>query len=234
MTKRDKRIRALSPDSIMEAARILDRGGLVVLPSDTNYCIHCDYKNSDAVKRLYEAKKRNGNSPLLMTVPSANFIDRFAEPNDRALELVNKHWPAPFSVILLRKPEVPSFVVRGLQTVGLGCHKHLALKMLFDLRPEAVASSSANMSGGPDPKSADDVAKQIGPGVDLIIDGGHLGSLHANTLIDFSEHPPVIARFGEFPLEPILETLPDIDKTMTSEQYKIRTQGQVSEVWNTT
>ncbi|WP_339804651.1 L-threonylcarbamoyladenylate synthase [uncultured Marinobacter sp.] len=231
MINSDKRIKKLDLNTIKEAARILDQGGLVVLPSDTNYCIHCDYKNPNAVKRLYDTKKRSGNSPLLMTVPDASYISSLAEPNDHALKLVSQYWPAPFSVILLRKPKVPDFVVRGLQTVGLGCHKHPALKMLFRLRPDALASSSANVSGGPDPKSADEVAKQIALGVDLIVDGGHLDSRHANTLIDFSEYPPVVARSGEFPLELVRQIIPDINDTVTNEQYKTRTQGQVSKVW---
>lgn len=233
MKSRDIRIKRLNTDSINEAAKIIDMGGLVVLPSDTNYCVHCDYKNPSAVKRLYSAKRRVGNSPLLMTVPDATYISKLAELDHNAMGLVNLYWPAPFSVILARRPEVPDYVVRGLPTVGLGCHKHPALVMLFKLRPEALASSSANMSGGSDPKSADDVAAQIGSEVDLIIDGGTLDTQHANTLIDFSEHPPVIARSGEFPLELIRRVIPDINDKLTNAQYKTRTQRQVASEWGT-
>lgn len=229
-TKNGK-LRKLNFTSIREAVEILDKGGLVVLPTDTNYCVFCDYKNPNAIDRLYKAKRRSGKSPLLITVPNHSYISKLANPNDLAQDLIDYFWPAQFSVILEKTDEIADFVVRGLDTVGLGCHKHEALKMLFKLRPIPLASSSANMSKEADPKTAQDVLSQIGDSIDLIIDDGRLQTSHANTIIDFSFDPPVVARLGEFPLHLIRQIIPNIDNGMTKEEYKTLTSKKVSDNW---
>jgi len=227
------RIKEMNFFSIQEAVNVLDQGGLVVLPTDTNYCVFCDYKNPNAVNRLYQAKNRSGKSPLLMTVPNHTYVMRLAESNTAALELIDRFWPAPLTVVLPKSDEIPDFVVRGLKTVGMGCNKHEALKMLFKLRPVPLACSSANISKGEDPKTAQDVMAQIGPEVDLIIDAGRLQTSYASTIVDFTDNPPVLARLGEFPLHLIRQVIPNINNKITNQQYKSRTQEQVSDEWET-
>ncbi|KHT57724.1 hypothetical protein RJ44_14955 [Alteromonas macleodii] len=217
--------------SIQHAVEILDKGGLVVLPTDTNYCVFCDYRNPISVKKLYQAKKRSGKSPLLITVPNQSTALSIAGPNTTAQKLIDRFWPAPLTIVVPKSSAIPDFVVRGLNTVGIGCNKHEVLKILFDLRPVPLACSSANISKGKDPKSAQDVMRQIGSSVDLIIDAGHLDTSHASTIVDFTYDPPILARLGEFPLHLIKQVVPNINDGMTNQQYKSRTQKQVYDSW---
>ena len=189
-----------SPQSIAVAAQALQRGELLGLPTETVYGLAADAGNDAAVAKIFEAKGRPANHPLIVHVASAQGVQRFASHvPDFAQKLIDAFWPGPLTLILSRRPEVAAVAAGGQNSVGLRCPSHpvahAVLQSAEALGVFGVAAPSANLFGRVSPTTAAHVAGEFGDGL-LIIDGGACDVGIESTIVDCTRAAPVLLRPG--------------------------------------
>lgn len=186
-----------SLEHIEQAVGLLRRGELVALPTETVYGLGADALNPDAVARIFAAKGRPADHPLIVHLPDAEHLTHWAAAVPReAIALARAFWPGPLTLILRRDPMVPDAVTGGQDTVGLRVPAHpvaLALLKAFD---SGIAAPSANRFGRISPTSARHVEAELGERVAMILDGGACEVGIESTILDFSRGTPEILRPG--------------------------------------
>jgi L-threonylcarbamoyladenylate synthase len=182
---------------INEAVRVLRAGGVVALPTETVYGLAADAANAAAVRRIFAVKGRPADHPLIVHLPAASVLERYAAGNLAALErLAARFWPGPLTAIV-RKTDVVSDVVTGGQaTVALRIVDHPLTQAILERFGGAVAAPSANRFGRVSPTTAQHVRDDLGDDVDLIVDGGAARVGVESTIIDLTGDVPAILRAG--------------------------------------
>ncbi len=193
---------------VARAAEHLRRGGLVAFPTETVYGLGADALNPQAVARIFAAKGRPADHPLIVHLPSAERLPEWAlDIPEAAWLLARRFWPGPLTLILKRQDKVPDIVTGGLATVGLRVPAHPVALELLRLFGGGVAAPSANRFGRVSPTEAQHVAEELGAAVDLILDGGPCRVGIESTIVDLSQDEPVILRPGGITREQLEETL---------------------------
>ncbi len=184
-------------DAVQDAAAVLRRGGLVAFPTETVYGLGADAENPEAVARIFTAKGRPANHPLIVHIGHAELLERWAaDIPPPARWLVQRFWPGPLTLILKRARRVPDAVTGGQDTVGLRVPDHpmaLALLAAFD---GGIAAPSANRFGRVSPTAAAHVHAELGEAVDCILDGGPCRVGIESTILDLSDGHPRLLRPG--------------------------------------
>jgi L-threonylcarbamoyladenylate synthase len=179
------------------AATVLDRGGLVVIPTDTVYGVAARLDRPDAVARLYIAKGRPEEKPIPVLISSPDHLPRLTRDLPKgAAVFAAQFWPGALTIALPRSAAVPDLVVAGGDTVGLRMPDHPFALALIAACCGALAVTSANRSGEPSLREAAAVAEAIGGAVDLIVDGGITPGGLASTVIALGSAGPRILREG--------------------------------------
>ena len=190
-------LHAADAASIAGAVATLHRGGLVALPTETVYGLAADALNEQAVARIFAAKGRPADHPLIVHLPAADHMLRWARSLPReALALARAFWPGPLTLIVPRADDVPDIVTGGQDSVGLRVPAHpvaLAVLRAFD---SGLAAPSANRFGRISPTTAAHVADELGEAVDYILDGGPCEVGLESTIVDLSRAQPEILRPG--------------------------------------
>jgi len=159
-------------DELIRAARILREGGLVVFPTETVYGLGGNGIDAEAARKIYAAKGRPSDNPLILHLAEPSDAERYAVTNDTYYRLAKAFMPGPLTVILPKRDTVPSSVTGGLDTVALRCPSHPVARRLIRLAGIPIAAPSANLSGKPSPTCAEHVAQDMDGRVDIILDGG--------------------------------------------------------------
>ncbi|ENO86872.1 L-threonylcarbamoyladenylate synthase, partial [Thauera linaloolentis] len=194
--------------AIREAAALLRAGDIVGMPTETVYGLAADALNPAAVNKIFAAKGRPADHPLIVHLPSADHLPRWAAaiPKD-ALALARAFWPGPLTLILKRAPEVPDEVTGGQDTVGLRVPSHsIALAMLL-VFGSGIAAPSANRFGRISPTTAAHVREELGERVAMVVDGGPCAVGIESTILDFSRDVPEILRPGAITPEAIARVI---------------------------
>jgi len=182
---------------IERAVALLRAGELVAFPTETVYGLGADAANAAAVAKIFAAKGRPADHPLIVHLPSAAHLSRWAREIPVAAEqLAAAFWPGPLTLILRRQPQVPDAVTGGQDTVGLRVPSHplaLALLAAFD---GGIAAPSANRFGRISPTTAAHVREELGDRVPLVLDGGACPVGIESTILDLSRGVPVLLRPG--------------------------------------
>lgn len=159
---------------ISEAAQIINNGGLVVFPTETVYGIGANGLNPNAVEKIYVAKGRKQDNPLILHISNKEMLVTIAENITHVEEkLMEAFWPGPFTIILNRKPCVPNIVTGGLNTVGVRMPSGEIARKLIEAANCPIAAPSANISGKPSGTKVEDIFEELKDKVDCIIDGGN-------------------------------------------------------------
>ncbi len=203
---------APSSADIHRAAQILRSGGLVAFPTETVYGLGADARNAAAVARIFAAKGRPQDHPVIVHLPSAAYLEHWArEIPELARRLAQAFWPGPLTLVLKRAAGVPDAVTGGQDTVGLRVPSHPVAQALlaafvgeeagrrFDAaghRFDGVAAPSANKFGRISPTTAEHVRADLGGEVDMILDGGACEVGIESTIVDCSRGAPVLLRPG--------------------------------------
>ncbi|MDR1208890.1 MAG: threonylcarbamoyl-AMP synthase [Clostridiales bacterium] len=186
------------------AASIIRSGGLVAFPTETVYGLGADALNPDAARRIYAAKGRPSDNPLIVHIADPGDIAPLTERVTPAAEkLINMFWPGPLTVILKKTKLVPDETTGGLDTVAVRMPDHPAALGLIRLSGVPVAAPSANISGRPSPTRAEHVAADLGGVIDMIMDGGECRVGLESTVADCTGDVPVILRPGAITAEMI-------------------------------
>ena len=192
----------LGKEEIQTAARILRQGGLLAIPTETVYGLGANGLDPVAVAGIFQAKGRPQDNPLILHIPSADWLERYcAEVPVQAYALARQFWPGPLTLILKRKPCVPDVVTGGLDTVGMRCPDHPLTQAVLEAAGVPVAAPSANTSGRPSPTTAQHVLEDMDGKIDGILDGGPCRVGVESTILDLTATPPRLLRPGGLPLE---------------------------------
>lgn len=179
-----------------EAADCLKQGGLVAFPTETVYGLGADGLNDKASEKIYEAKGRPSDNPLIVHIANVKDMDVLAYSNDLAKLLAESFWPGPLTIVLPKKEIVPYKTTGGLDTVAIRMPSHPAALSLIRQSGVYVAAPSANTSGRPSPTKAEHVVEDMTGKIDYIIDGGAVGIGIESTIVDLSSQKPTILRPG--------------------------------------
>lgn len=192
---------AETPDlaALEPAAAILRRGGLVAFPTETVYGLGADGLQPEAVQRIFVAKDRPADNPLILHVASVEQAEKLMGPgvdSDVVRRLVNQFWPGPLTLIVPKASHIPDEVTAGLQTVAIRLPQHPVARLLIQQADRPIAAPSANRSGRPSPTRASHVLDDLGGRIDGIVDGGPCGVGLESTVLDITEAVPLILRPG--------------------------------------
>ena len=182
---------------IGQAIPILQRGGLVAFPTDTLYGLGAHPFIESAVRRLYDAKGRPDSKPVPLLLSSPNDLTLVSDQTDGlAHALAAAFWPGALTLVVRCRPDIPSLANGWGKTVAVRVPDHPVPRELCALLGAPITGTSANLGGGPNPITAEDVASQLEAKVDLIIDGGPCPGALPSTIIDVSGDSPAILRQG--------------------------------------
>jgi L-threonylcarbamoyladenylate synthase len=187
----------LDTQAIEQAAAIIRRGGLVAFPTETVYGLGADAMNEQAIRRIFEAKGRPADNPLIVHVSDRRMLDLLAaEVGDQAEALIAAYWPGPLTLVLKRRPEVAPSVSAGLASVAVRMpDNRIALDLIRAARTP-IAAPSANRSGRPSPTSAAHVMADLDGRIDMILDGGATAIGIESTVLDVTGAVPILLRPG--------------------------------------
>jgi len=190
------------------AVEVLRRGGLVAFPTETVYGLGADALNEEAVRKIFEAKGRPPDNPIIIHVGNMEQVYSLVEdvPPD-AERLMEAFWPGPLTLIFYKSPIVSDIVTGGSPKVGIREPQNEIALTLLNLFGRPIAAPSANASGRPSPTKAEHVIEDLGDKVDLIIDGGDVSFGVESTVLDITTDPPVLYRPGACPKEEIEKVL---------------------------
>jgi L-threonylcarbamoyladenylate synthase len=180
-------------DLIGEAIEIMAGGGVILYPTDTVYGLGANIFNNDAVERIYEIKKRDQSKPLSVLVQNTESLELIADLNRSSREIINKWLPGPFTFILNKKNVVSPYVSASSK-VGVRIPDYKIARALASLFP--ITTTSANLTNECTLSNPQDILKQIGNDIDLVIDVGDLGDAKPSTVIDLSSSKPTLVRNG--------------------------------------
>ena len=202
----------LNADQVEEGAAILRRGGLLGIPTETVYGLGANGLDGQAVARIFAAKGRPQDNPLILHIPSASWLERYCEDIPAAAyTLAERFWPGPLTMILRHKPVVPQEVTAGLDTVGMRCPAHPVCRAILTAADLPVAAPSGNTSGRPSPTNMADMLEDMDGKIDGIVDGGPCQVGVESTIIDLTLSPPRLLRPGGVTLEQLEEVLGEVE-----------------------
>jgi len=188
------------------AADVLRSGGLVAVPTETVYGLSADGLNEDAVNKIYEVKGRPETKPISLLVYDMESVKEFCENiPDEAYVMAKCFWPGPLTMILSKSDKVPSIVTAGGNTVGVRCPDHDITREIIRKAGVPLATPSANISGKPSPKSADEVLAYFDGKIECVVDGGKCSVGIESTIIDMTKKPFKVLRPGGLSVEDIKE-----------------------------
>ena len=194
-----------------EAGRVLKEGGLVAFPTETVYGLGGDGLNPDSSRKIYQAKGRPSDNPLIIHIADMESLDKIVKAIPlKARKMAEAFWPGPLTMIFEKSSVVPYETTGGLESVAVRMPSHPVAAALIRAGGGYVAAPSANTSGRPSPTRASHVREDLEGKIDMIIDGGSVGIGLESTIVDFTEDEPVILRPGyinhEFTATYLLET----------------------------
>lgn len=196
---------------IREAGEILKSGGLVAFPTETVYGLGGDALKEDAARKIYSAKGRPSDNPLIVHIADLGALDELAsEIPECAYKLAEAFWPGPLTMIFKKKDIVPYGTTGGLDTVAIRMPSHPVAHRLIKDSGVYIAAPSANLSGRPSPTRAEHVIEDMDGRIDMIIDGGAIEIGIESTIVDVTCEVPMILRPGYVTADMIRDVLGDV------------------------
>ncbi|MGL5001283.1 MAG: L-threonylcarbamoyladenylate synthase [Cetobacterium sp.] len=187
--------------------KVLDKDGIIIYPTDTVYGVAASINSIEGLKKIYLAKERNFNSPLIALLSKVEYIEKIAVLCESKKEIVEKlakeFWPGALTIILNKKSNVPEVMVSGGETIGI---RIPALKLAQDIIESLggiLPTTSANISGERTPRSYEELNIKFKNRVDIVIDGGETPLGIESTILDLTKDNPLIIREGAISKEAI-------------------------------
>ena len=214
-------------DSVEEAASILNSGGIVAFPTETVYGLGASVCHPEAIKKLFRAKGRPMDNPLIVHIYNIEQLTEVAAAvNQAARMLIERFFPGPLTLVLQKNPSVPYTVTAGLETVGVRCPANPVAREFLRLSDCPVAAPSANLSGLPSATSWEAVYDDLDGKIDCLLRGVPSAIGLESTIVDCSGTKPVMLRAGAITLEQLQAIVPEITaNAVTSKQEPPKSPG---------
>lgn len=212
----------IEENAIRKAGNIIKEGGLVAFPTETVYGLGANALDADASKKIFEAKGRPSDNPLIAHIASLDMIYELVEDvSDVAKELIEKFWPGPMTLIFKKKDIVPTSTTGGLDTLAVRFPSDKIAQALIKASGVPIAAPSANTSGKPSPTKGTHVVEDMDGKIDMIIDGGEVGIGLESTIIDVTGKPTMLRPgfITQEMLEEVIEQV-EIDRTIKEKPSK--------------
>jgi len=184
------------PDKITQTVGILRQGGIIVYPTDTIYGLGCDIFNKDAIKKIYQLKKREAKKPMSIICSNFAQIAEYAIVPNSAFAILKKTLPGPYTFILKAKSKTPSSFLAKNKTVGIRIPDNKICQEIVKSLGNPIITTSLNISGQDVLTSPSQLSKEMKNKIDLIIDAGFLAQ-EPSTIIDLTGDQPVVIRQGK-------------------------------------
>lgn len=198
----------IDTDVMEQAGKLIAEGELVAFPTETVYGLGGDALDPDASRKIYAAKGRPSDNPLIVHIADFDDMKRVArEVPEQAKKLADAFWPGPLTMIVWKSDAVPEATTGGMQTVAVRMPNHPVALELIRRSGCLIAAPSANTSGRPSPTEAQHVAEDLSGKIAMILDGGPVGIGIESTIIDLTEEQPMILRPGYITPEMLSEVL---------------------------
>ena len=211
---------ASDPKCAETAAEIIKNGGLVAIPTETVYGLGANGLNEDAVLKIFEAKGRPQDNPLILHIADPDQIESLCHHIPQAAyDLADAFWPGPLTMVLPARKAIPKRTTGGLDTVGVRCPDSDITRAIIRASGVPIAAPSANISGKPSTTTAAHVLHDHDGKIDAIVDGGPCRVGVESTIVDLTEERPRLLRPGGIGPEQLIEVLGDlvVDKAVTAQ-----------------
>jgi L-threonylcarbamoyladenylate synthase len=185
-----------SPPLIAKAAKVITRGGVIIYPTETLYGLGANPLDTEAMKRLYEIKGREGAKPIPFLIKDQEMLATLAEeipPIGR--RLIERYWPGPLTLIFRARERLPAPLRGEAGTIGLRISSHPIARGIVGAVDCPLTATSANPAGEGDLTDCQSIVQTFGDQVDLIVDGGRVGGV-GSTVVDLTMNPPKVVREG--------------------------------------
>ncbi len=194
-----------------ECRRLVDSGGILAVPTETFYALAVDPYQFSALERLFALKGRHGAKPVLLLVASPEMVRKVArEVPEMGVRLMEQFWPGPLTLILPARGDLPSLVTAETGTVGVRQPRHAVTCRLLAALGLPVTGTSANLSGHEPLTRAEEVERQFGAEVDLILDAGPCPGGLPSTIVNVSISPPRLVRPGAISTKELRQVIPNL------------------------
>lgn len=203
-----------APDGVSTIVEALATGEPVALPTETVYGLAADALSPNACAKIFEAKNRPLNDPLIVHIPSIDWLPRLTSPTPTALQLAEKYWPGPLTMVLPRQPIVPDIVTAGQETVAIRMSAHPLFQEVATAFGKPLAAPSANRFGRISPTSAAHVLAELNGRIPFILDGGPCAHGIESTIVHVSEEGLRILREGPITREDLRAFAPLLDDSI--------------------
>ena len=221
------------PEAISRAADCLRRGGLVAFPTETVYGLGAHAHDRDAVRRLFAAKQRPPNDPLIVHVADVDEMRTLtSQVPPTAAALAERFWPGPLTIVISRAASIPLEVTAGMDTVAVRVPAHPVAHALLAAARLPIAAPSANLFSRPSATSAAHVLADLDGRIDIVLDAGPVDIGVESTVVDLTTVPPTVLRPGAVGVEQLRDVLPDVQlrtKTVTSSDTPLPSPGLLSQ-----
>ncbi len=210
------------PEIIQKAVTLLQKGEIIAFPTETVYGLGADATNDNAVKKIFEAKSRPSDNPLIVHVVDIEMMQQYSvEIPPIAYELAENFWPGPLTLVLKRSSHISSLVTKELPTVAMRAPSHPIAQKLIATLNKPIAAPSANISGRPSPTTAKHVFDDLKGKIPLILDGGSCAVGVESTVVSLVTDPPILLRPGGVTIEQLRKFIPEIQMKTDSEISKL-------------
>ncbi|NLJ97707.1 MAG: threonylcarbamoyl-AMP synthase [Tissierellia bacterium] len=212
------KVNSLKPEkkAIIEGAELIKKGGLVAFPTETVYGLGANGLDPKAVAKLFTAKGRPQDNPLILHVYSIEQVRELVEDiSEEAERLMRIFWPGPLTLLFKRGNKIPEIITAGLDTVAIRMPNNPIALELIKASGVPIAAPSANTSGKPSPTMANHVREDLWGKVNLIIDGGSTGVGLESTVLDLTGNKPIILRPGGITLENLQKIIPNVEEDLS-------------------
>jgi len=201
-------LKNINQSYMKEAGKLIAAGELVAFPTETVYGLGGDALHPEAAKKIYEAKGRPSDNPLIVHIAEFSDLERVAKEIPEAAKLLAEaFWPGPLTMIVWKKEDVPYATTGGLDTVAVRMPNHPVALELIQKSGTLIAAPSANTSGRPSPTEATHVMGDLDGRIAMVLDGGPVGIGIESTIVDLTEKVPMVLRPGYITLEMLSEVL---------------------------
>lgn len=201
---------SIQDEKIEYIAKALKREGVVVLPTDTSYGMAANATSTEAINNVYKVKNRTKNKPLSIIVKNIDQARKYSVVDERTIKLFNKYFPGKLTIIVKKKDILPENLTGGSKLVGLRIPDCKIIEKVMIKIDFPITATSANISGGKEPYSVEEIAKQYKDSKnkpDLVVDSGNLPKNKPSTIVDLSDNKIKLIRSGPINFKDVVNTL---------------------------